>query len=56
MTLESATFEPTKEHPHDSKTVWSMTVPQQMCNSTSLNANMTTPTPYSLPLAIPRRD
>ena len=34
MMLDSATYEPTKENPNNAKTVFSMTVPKDMCNST----------------------
>ncbi|KAF2741904.1 Thioesterase/thiol ester dehydrase-isomerase [Sporormia fimetaria CBS 119925] len=34
MTLESATFEPTPSNPHHATTVFSMTVPRELCNMT----------------------
>ena len=32
LTLESVTFEPTKEHPHNARSVFSFTVPKELCN------------------------
>ncbi|KAH6065309.1 hypothetical protein HBI67_126380 [Parastagonospora nodorum] len=32
LKLESVTYEPTKSNPHNSRTVYSFTVPRQLCN------------------------
>ncbi|KAL6151231.1 hypothetical protein ACJQWK_10642 [Exserohilum turcicum] len=32
LKLESVTYEPSKEHPHNARTVFSFVVPQEMCN------------------------
>ncbi|KAF2034439.1 hypothetical protein EK21DRAFT_56772, partial [Setomelanomma holmii] len=32
LKLESVTYEPTEKHPHNSRTLFSFTVPQELCN------------------------
>jgi len=34
LKLESATYQPTSANPHDARTVFSFTVPRQLCNVT----------------------